>query len=134
MKHREELRQKLRAKINEKSHAHSVPSAREARQIKKEVNKEYNDMKNDPRVTPEMLELYGQALFEYPKSNIPNPKTVLDNPDKYRREYGSFVLNIINQAKEKGWATELVKSMLNNGYTRYITHVLNLPALPSFIQ
>jgi hypothetical protein len=134
MNRREELRKKLHAKIYEKKHGYSGMTQRQAHQIKKDVDKEYNDMKNDARITSEMLTLYTQALVEHPKNNIPNPKTVLDDPVKYKKEYGLFVLNIINQAKEKDWGTELVKSMLNNAYTRYITHTLELPSLPSFIQ
>lgn len=132
MDRREELRRKLRQKINDKRQ--KQPSRQEIQRIKKEINKEYRDVIQDERVTNVMVDLYGDAIRQFPKSNIPNPKVVLDNQEQYKKEYGKYVLNIVQQAKENNLDIEVVKSMLNNSYTRYMTHTLGLPPLPSFIQ
>lgn len=129
---REELRRKLRQKINEKRQ--KQPSRQEIHRMKKDINKEFKEVMSDPRVTEEMLNLYTDAMREFPKSNMPNPKTVLDDPDKYKQEYGKYVLNIMEQAKKESWGLDVVKSMLSNSYTKYMTHVLELPKIPSFMD
>lgn len=128
---REELRRKLREKINEKKQ--KQPSRQEIERMKKDINKEFREVTQDSRVKEEMIALYTDAMREFPKSNMPNPKIVLDNESKYRDEYGKYVLNIMQKAKAESWDINVVKSMLNNSYTKYMTHMLNLPTLPSFV-
>lgn len=132
MDRREELRKKLRQKINEKKQ--KQPTRQEIHKIKKDINREYREVKQDERVTLEMIDLFGQAMKDFPNLNMPNPKVVLDNDMKYKEEYGKYVLNIMQKAREENWNVDLVKSMLNNSYTKYMTHMLNLPGLPTFVQ
>lgn len=132
MDRREELRQKLRSKINEKRQ--KQPSKQEIQRIKKDIAKEYNEVMKDDRIKPEMISLYTDAMRAFPKANMPNPKVILDDAEHYKKEYGKYVLNIMTQAKTNGWGVEKIKDMLNNTYTRYMTNVLDLPSLPSFVK
>jgi hypothetical protein len=132
MDRREELRKKLRQKINEKKQ--KQPTRQEIQRIKKDINREYRQVTQDERVTSEMIDLFSQAMKDFPNLNMPNPKIVLDNDAKYKEEYGKYVLNIMQKAREENWNVDIVKSMLNNSYTKYMTHMLNLPELPTFIQ
>lgn len=132
MDKREVLRQKLRQKIKEKRI--NQPTLKEKNKIKKEFKKEYNELTNDPRITQEMLLDYTQALLKFPNINIGTPKMILDDQEKYKKEYSNYVLTIIEKAKENKWNINTIKSMMNNEYTKYLTKILNLPEIPSFLN
>jgi hypothetical protein len=127
---REILRQKLHDKMNQKKMIRMKPNAK---QIKK-MKEDYSDLLKDNRLTPRMLELYRNALFKYPNNNIPKPNEILDNPDKYKKEYGEYVLEIIKKAQEKQLGISAIKLLFNNEYTEYLTHILNIPKLPDFLK
>jgi hypothetical protein len=127
---REILRQKLHEKMNQKKMIRMKPNAK---QIKK-MKEDYSDLLKDNRLTPHMLELYRNALFKYPNNNIPKPNEILDDPDKYKKEYGKYVLEIINKAQEKQLGVSAIKLLFNNEYTEYLSHILNIPKLPDFLK
>jgi hypothetical protein len=127
---REILRQKLHDKMNQKKMIRMKPNAK---QIKK-MKEDYSDLLKDNRLTPRMLELYRNALFKYPNNNIPKPNEILDNPDKYKKEYGEYVLEIIKKAQEKQLGVSAIKLLFNNEYTEYLSHILNIPKLPDFLK
>ena len=127
---RELLKQKLHDKMNQKKMSRAKPKTK---QIKK-MKEEYSDLLNDNRLTPYMLELYKNALFKYPNNNIPKPNEILNNPEKHKKEYGKYVLEIINKAKEKKLDISAIKILFDNEYTDYLTHVLNIPKLPDFLK
>lgn len=127
---RELLKQKLHDKMKQKQITRIRPNSK---QIKK-MKEEYSDILKDKRLTPIMLELYKNALFKYPNNNIPKPNEILDNPEKYKKEYGEYVLEIINKSKENKLDISAIKSLFDNEYTEYLTHILNIPKLPNFLK
>jgi len=127
---RELLKQKLHDKMKQKRITRTKPNAK---QIKK-MKEDYSDILNDKRLTPTMLELYKNALFKYPNNNIPQPNKILDNPEKYKKEYGKYVLEIINKSKENKLNIPAIKALFDNEYTEYLTHILNIPKLPDFLK
>jgi hypothetical protein len=127
---RELLKQKLHDRMNQKRITRTRPNAK---QIKK-MKEEYSDILNDKRLTPTMLELYRNVLFKYPKNNISKPNEILDNPEKYKKEYGKYVLEIIKKTKDNNLDIPTIKSLFDNEYTEYLTHILNIPKLPDFLK
>ena len=127
---RELLKKKLHDKMKQKRISRNTPNAKQIKKIKQD----YTDLLKDKRLTSTMLELYKNALFKYPNNNISKPNEILDNPDKYKKEYGKYVLEIIKKAKEKNLNISAIKSLFDNEYTDYITHILNIPKLPDFLK
>jgi hypothetical protein len=127
---RELLKQKLHDKMKQKKMSRTIPNAKQIKKMKEEVG----DMQKDKRLTNTMLQLYKNALFKYPNNNIPKPNEILDNPDKYKKEYGKYVFEIIKEAKEKNLNIPAIKSLLDNEYTEYITNLLEIPKLPNFLK
>jgi hypothetical protein len=127
---RELLKKKLHDKMKQKKISRTPPNAKQIKKMKEDVS----DILKDKRLTPTMLELYKNALFKYPNNNISKPNEILDNPDKYKKEYGKYVFEIIKKAKEKNLNIPTIKTLLDNEYTEYITHLLQIPKLPDFLK
>jgi len=127
---RELLKQKLHDRMKQKKMSRVKPKSKEVKKMKEE----YSDLLKDNRLTPCMLELYRNALFKYPNNNIPKPNEILDNPEKHKKEYGKYVLEIINKSKEKQLDISAIKLLFDNEYTEYLTHILNIPKLPDFLK
>ncbi len=127
---RELLKQKLHDKMKQKKISRIKPNAKQIKKLKED----YSDILNDKRLTPYILELYKNVLFKYPNNNISKPNEILDNPEKYKKEYGKYVLEIIKEAKEKNLGIPAIKSLFDNEYTEYLTHILNIPKLPDFLK
>jgi len=127
---RELLKKKLHDKMKQKKTLRNTPNAKEIKKMKENVS----DLLKDKRLTNKMLEFYKNALLKYPNNNISKPNEILDNPEKYKKEYGKYVLEIIKKAKEKNLNISAIKSLLDNEYTEYITHVLEIPKLPDFLK
>jgi len=116
--------------MKKKKISRTTPNAKQIKKMKEDIS----DLLKDKRLTSTMLELYKNALFKYPNNNISKPNEILDNPDKYKKEYGKYVFEIIKKAKEKNLNISAIKSLFDNEYTEYITHVLNIPKLPDFLK
>ena len=127
---RELLRQKLREKINNKKSNRNQPNLKQLKKTKEE----YNNLLKDQRVTPEMLNLYTNAFRKYTNNKIPKPNEILDNCEKYKDEYGKYILNIIKNAKEEKLGIAEIKLLLNNEYSEYLTHMLGIPKFPDFLN
>jgi hypothetical protein len=127
---RELLKQKLHDKMKQKQITRTRPNAKQIKKMKEDCG----DILKDRRLTATMLELYKNALFKYPNNNIPKPNEILDNPEKYKKEYGKYVLEIINKSKENILDKPAIKALFDNEYTEYLTHVLNIPKLPNFLK
>jgi hypothetical protein len=128
---RELLKQKLRESMNKKKLTRARPNAKKIKQMKEDYGDILKDFK-DPRITQHMLQLYTKALFKYP--NISKPNNILDNPEKYKKEYGKYVLEIIKKAKDDKLDIPTIKALFDNEYTEYLTHILNIPKLPDFLK
>jgi protoporphyrinogen oxidase len=120
---RELLKKKLHDKMKQKRLSRTTPNTKQIKKMKEDIN----DLLKDKRLTCTMLELYKNALLKYPNNNISKPNEILDNPDKYKKEYGKYVFEIIKKAKEKNLNISAIKSLFDNEYTEYITNVLNIP-------
>ena len=127
---RELLKQKLHAKMDQKKTERMRPSANKLKKMKEE----YGDLLKDTRITPNILELYKNALLKYPNNNVPKPNEILDNPDKYKTDYGKYVLEIIKKAQEKQLGVSAIKLLFNNEYTEYLTYLLKIPKVPDFLK
>jgi hypothetical protein len=127
---RELLKQKLHDKMKQKKISRIKPNAKQIKKLKED----YSDILNDKRLTPYILELYKNVLFKYQNNNISKPNEILDNPEKYKKEYGKYVLEIITKAKEQKLGIPAIKSLFDNEYTEYLTHILNIPKLPDFLK
>lgn len=127
---REILRQKLHDKMNQKKLSRMKPKNKEINKMKEE----YSDLLKDNRITIRMLELYSSALLKYPNSNIPKPNEILDDPDKYKKVYSNYILEIINESKKYNLGINATKLLFDNEYTNYLTHVLNIPKMPNFLK
>ena len=127
---REILRKKLHDKLYLKQLSRMKPKNKEINKIKEE----HNDLLKDCRISIRMLELYSSALLKYPNNNIPKPNEILDDPDKYKKVYSNYILEIINKSKEHKLGVNATKLLFDNEYTNYLTHVLNIQKMPNFLK
>lgn len=127
---RELLKQKLHEKMNQRKITRMKPNNKQLKKMKDE----YSDLLKDNRLTSHMFELYKNALLKFPNNNVPKPNEILDNPDKYKKDYGKYVLEIINKSQEKKIGLSAIKILFDNEYTDYLTHMLNIPKLPDFLK
>ena len=127
---REILRQKLHDKMNQKKLSRMKPKNKVINKMKEE----HDELLKDKRITIRMLELYSSALLKYPNNNIPKPNEILDDPDKYKKIYSNYILEIINESKKYNLGINATKLLFDNEYTNYLTHVLNIPKMPNFLK
>lgn len=127
---REILRQKLHDRLNHKKQSRMTPKNKEINKMKEE----HNELLKDKRITIRMLELYSSALLKYPNNNIPKPNEILDDPDKYKKVYSNYILEIINESKKYNLGINATKLLFDNEYTNYLTHILNIPKMPNFLK
>jgi hypothetical protein len=109
---REILRQKLHDKMNQKKLSRMKPKNKEINKMKEK----YSDLLKDNRITIHMLELYSSALLKYPNNNIPKPNEILDDPDKYKKVYSNYILEIINKSKEHNLGINSTKLLFDNEF------------------
>ena len=103
----------------------------QARKIEQKAQDEMRRITTDERVTRSMVEAYLAAINKFPDSKIPNPIELLDDPTKAREMYDSVVYTLMQQCKQGGIEdAEAVRGILNNEYTRYLSLVLGIPAVP----
>jgi len=100
---------------------------------KTKENNEKIEIKTN-EITEEIKKKYTLAKDEYPESNISDPITILKNKDKYIKEYNSYILTVIETAKDKQYGMSQLNLLLDNSYTRYMTMLLELPKVPEFFS
>ena len=124
---REELKQKLRNKIKDKKNNTNLNNIQ---QLQKEAKQEMQDS----GISMQLLNKYRTAITTFKNVKIATPFEVLANKDTYLKEYSNYVLIAIKEAKENKYNIETIKRMLTNSYTDYMTSMLNLPLLPSWLK
>jgi hypothetical protein len=127
---REELLYKLNQKIKNKRNNVQTTNPQHMAKLGKEFKKKITEINKDTRITNEMKEKYKLAITKFPNNNIVNPKILLDDSEKYKKEYSKYILSSIKTAKEKKLSMETVNTMIDNEYTQYMCCVLNLPIKP----
>ena len=122
---RDLLKQKLYNKIKEKK-----ASTKNLQKIKDDYQKEAEEL----GISMAMLNKYKEAITAYRTTIIGNPIQILSDVTKYKEEYNNYVKIVIKESQENNLGIESMKKMLSNSYTNYMTCILGLPLLPSFIK
>lgn len=121
-----EKKKKLRAAINMKQQMRGMVS-------KKEIDtqeKLLKEMMQHPKMSNEILHLYGKAIEYNPTKTLPNPVEIFDNDEKYRVEYYQYILSIIDSFKEQKKDIKFLNKVLDNPYGHYMSKCLNCPLNP----
>lgn len=105
---RMKLREKLKQLKNERYYLSN----------KKVVAKEWRKLKKDPRVDKEMIDKYHKACMSV-DFDFPNPSEILDDLDSIKVEFREYLRNILN----KNTSPEMKDYLLNDAYTKYMSHI-----------
>jgi hypothetical protein len=92
------------------------------------LKNKYNDTSymNDLRVTEKMSELYKEALVETESTLIKNPHYILDHMEKMKKKFYEYLINILEDKQMNGIKK---KVMLENNYTKYMSHITGIDVL-----
>jgi hypothetical protein len=121
-----EIKKKLRNSIYMKTQMRGAPPKKEIETQEKLIN----EMMKHPKMTNEILHLYGKAIEFNPKKTLPNPVEIFDNDEKYRIEYYQYILGIIEALKKENKNINFLDKVLDNPYGHYISRCLNCPLNP----
>ena len=126
VKNKEMIRKKLKDAINMKSQLRSLPSRKDIAEQTTELKK----MMKHPKMTQEILKLYGEAIAYDPKTVIPKPLDIFADVEKHRALYYQYILNIIKEMKENNTHIIHLGMLLENPYARYMSKCIGCPLNP----
>jgi hypothetical protein len=124
---KEETKKKIRNAIYMKRQMRCMPSKREI-----ETQKDLlNQMMKHPKMTNEILQLYGKAIEYNPAKTLPTPLEIFDNDEQYRIQYYQYVLGIVDSLKEKNETDiKILNKILDNPYGHYMSKCLGCSLNP----
>lgn len=124
---KEEIKKKMRNAIYMKQQMRCMPSKREI-----ETQKDLlNQMMKHPKMTNEILQLYGKAIEYNPAKTLPTPLEIFDNDEQHRIEYYQYVLGIVDSLKQKNETDiKILNKILDNPYGRYMSACLGCSLNP----
>jgi hypothetical protein len=125
-KKKEEIRNKLRNAINLKSQMRNMPS----KKLINEQNEELKKMMKHPRMTQNILELYGKAIADNPKNKLPTPIDIFANTEQYKIEYYQYILGLMQTMKDKKMNILELDKILDNPYGHYMSTCIGCPLNP----
>ena len=117
---------KVRKAINLKQQTRGMPT-------KKEIQSQellLKEMMAHPKMTQEILVLYGKAIAYNSTKNVPNPLEIFDNDEKFRIEYYQYIIKITELLKEQNKDTKNLKQILSNPYAQYMSTCLRCQLNP----
>ena len=121
-----ENRDKLRKAIYMKQQMRGMPSKKEI-QTQQDL---LNEMMKHPKMTNEILQLYGKAIEYNPTKTLPSPVEIFDNDEKFRIEYYQYIIGIIDSLKEQKKDIKFLNRILDNPYGHYMSKCLGCPLNP----
>ncbi len=119
VKKRQELLDRLHKKLIKKQEERYKPSQQKLNKIEKEVKKEKKRNDEDPRVTQLMKDYFIHAIKQYPKVEIPDPHTILENKDEFTLKYYKLAMKLLKENNNDA-------EVLNNPYCNYMRNVLGI--------
>jgi hypothetical protein len=125
-KKKEEMRNKIRNAIQIKSQMRNMPS----KKIISEQTDELKKMMKHPKMTNNILELYGKAIAYDPKNKLPKPTDIFENVENYRAEYYQYILGLIKSMKEQNVSITQLGKILDNPYGHYMSVCIGCPLNP----
>jgi hypothetical protein len=124
---KEEIKKKIRNAIYMKRQTRCMPSKKEI-QTQQDI---LNQMMKHPKMTNEILQLYGKAIEYNPAKTLPTPIEIFDNDEQYRIEYYQYVLGIVESLKEKNETDiKILNKILDNPYGCYMSACLGCSLNP----
>jgi len=81
---------------------------------------------NDSRITSKHIELFNLAKNNYSNGNIDDPIFILDNLDNSLKKYNNYMNIILNKIKTENIDRDDSLQLINNSYTIYIRHILDI--------
>ena len=120
-----ELRKKLRSAINSKKHASIIPKS----ELEEQKNNVMQMLKN-PKITPHILKIYVEALAYNPEKSIPSPLDLINDKEKYTKEYYEYILTMAKSMKQNNIPVSELDNKLDNPYARYISTCLECKLNP----
>ena len=124
---KEEIKTKMRNAIYMKQQIRCMSSKKEI-QTQQDL---INQMMKHPKMTNEILQLYGKAIEYIPAKTLPTPIEIFDNDEQYRIEYYQYVLEIVSSLKEKNNTDiKILNKILDNPYGCYMSACLGCSLNP----
>ena len=123
---KQQLKLKLKNAINKKNKSMFQPT----KEIIKEQTENIKNLMKHPKMTQQILELYAKAAGADLTKTLPTPIEIFDNPDKYKKLYYQYILELLNKIKEDNLDISYLDKLLDNPYGYYITKCLDCPLNP----
>jgi hypothetical protein len=125
-KKKEDLKNKLKDRVYMKAQMRNAP----AKKIINEQTEIMKQMMKHPKMTQEILGLYGNAIAYNPKTKIPSPLDIFNDIDKYQTEYYQYILELLNVVKEQKLNINALDNLLDNPYSHYISKCIGCAVNP----
>jgi hypothetical protein len=81
---------------------------------------------NDMRVTDKMIELFKAAMIAIKSKYVKNPHYILDNMDEMKKSFYEYMIDVLSNKELCGIQK---KVMLENEYTRYMSHMTGIEVI-----
>ena len=116
----DQLRRRLREKLNQKKLQNTQLPIKTQRKINKQVDDDKKLMANDPRITSIIRGYYIDAMASSHNLNVVNPVIILNDIEKYKLEYYSFLANFMKEVKLD---VDIWEKDMMIGYNKLISEV-----------
>lgn len=117
---RKELKTRLHNAILVKRQLRMIP----AKKIVSQQMDSIKTMMKHPKMNQQILQLYGYAIAYNPKTKLPTPVEIFDNPDHFKAEYYQYILSVIKTMKDKNISLKNLDKVLDNPYSNYMSRCI----------
>lgn len=123
---REELKTRLHNAILIKKQMRMIP----AKKIVSEQMESIKTMMKHPKMNQQILQLYGYAIAYNPKTKVPTPIEIFNNPNHFKAEYYQYILSVVKTMKDKNISLKNLDKVLDNPYGNYMSRCIGCPLNP----
>lgn len=123
---REELKTRLHNAILLKKQMRMIPT----KKIVSEQMESIKTMMKHPKMNQQILQLYGYAIAYNPKTKLPTPVEIFDNPNHFKAEYYQYILSVMKTMKDKNISLKNLDKVLDNPYGNYMSRCIGCPLNP----
>ena len=108
----------------------ALPVFRPDKKIINEQTANIQNMMKHPKMTQQILELYGKAVASDLAKTLPTPVEIFDNTEQYKKQYYQYILELLNKIKQEKLNISNLDKLLDNPYGHYMSKCLDCPLNP----
>ena len=123
---KQQLKLKLKNTIKDKNQKRHQPTKTTMKQYTDEIKQ----MMNHPKITPEILNLYNDAIANNITKSLPTPIEIFNDVDKYKKVYYQYILELLKKMKTDNLHLSYLDKLLDNPYGHYMSKCIECPLNP----